>query len=254
MRTALLFSVFWALPTVLSIPVQPEISNTTALPFHFGLLVFPNFQALDVFGPMDVLNTFSNRFKTPMRLSIISKTLDSVSTQKTPRINETQNDFGQKIVPTITITDALVAKKKDGTPDDIDVLIVPGGGGTRDAMHEEIDFVKTTYPKVKYIISVCTGATILSRAGILDGKKATTNKRSWTWAISTGPKVDWVHTARWVEDGNIWTSSGISAGIDVTYAWLGHVYGEEVADYVSMSSEYKRWTNSTDDPFADIWT
>ena len=63
-----------------------------------------------------------------------------------------------------------------------------------------------------------------------------------------------MHTARWVEDGNIWSSSGISAGIDVTYAWLSRVYGEEVSNYVSMSSEYKRWTNSTDDPFAAIWS
>jgi transcriptional regulator GlxA family with amidase domain len=103
-------------------------------------------------------------------------------------------------------------------------------------------------------MSVCTGATILARSGILDGRKATTNKRSWVWATSTGPKVDWVHTARWVEDGNIWSSSGISAGIDVTYAWLGHVYGEEVANFISMSAEYERWTNSTYDPFAAIWS
>lgn len=108
--------------------------------------------------------------------------------------------------------------------------------------------------QLKYILSVCTGATILARAGILDGRKATTNKRSWDWATSNGPNVNWVHTARWVADGNIWTSSGISAGIDLTYAWLGHVYGEDVADYVAISDEYKRWTNSTDDPFAAIWS
>jgi transcriptional regulator GlxA family with amidase domain len=108
--------------------------------------------------------------------------------------------------------------------------------------------------QVKYLISVCTGATILARAGVLDGKKATSNKRSWEWVVSTGPKVDWVHTARWVVDGNIWSSSGISAGIDVTYAWLAHIYGEEVADYMSKSLEYKRWTDSTDDPFAAIWS
>ena len=72
-------------------------------------------------------------------------------------------------------------------------------------------------------------------------------------ATSTGPKVNWVHTARWVPDGNIWTSSGVSAGIDLTYAWVGHVYGEDVADYVAMTIEYKRWYNASDDPFAAIW-
>jgi transcriptional regulator GlxA family with amidase domain len=107
--------------------------------------------------------------------------------------------------------------------------------------------------QVKHVITICTGSTITARAGVLDGRKATTNKRSWAWATTTGPKVEWVRTARWVHDGNIWTSSGVAAGIDATYAWLGHVYGEDVASYMAASSEYKRTTNSTDDPFAAIW-
>ena len=65
--------------------------------------------------------------------------------------------------------------------------------------------------------------------------------------------MNWVHTARWVPDGNIWTSSGVSAGIDLTYAWIGNVYGEEVADYIAMAIEYKRWYNASDDQFAAIW-
>lgn len=108
--------------------------------------------------------------------------------------------------------------------------------------------------QVKYILSVCTGSTILARAGILDGRPATTNKRAWAWATSTGPAVDWVHAARWVEDGDIWTSSGISAGIDLTLAWMGHIYGEEVADYVAMSMEYEREMDAGNDPFAAIWS
>jgi putative intracellular protease/amidase len=60
----------------------------------------------------------------------------------------THNDFGEKIVPTTTISQATTAKKMDGSPDDIDVLIVPGGGGTREPMLEEIEFVKAMYPKV----------------------------------------------------------------------------------------------------------
>ena len=154
---------------------------------------------------------------------------------------------------------------------DIEVLIIPGGGGTRENLTEEIAFLKEVYPKVsslsqhsprvhnadarqlKYIISVCTGATILARAGILDGRKATTNKRSWPWATSTGPNVTWIPTARWVEDGNIFSSSGISAGIDVTYAWVGRVYGDEVAQYLSLSAEYDRETDSHHDPYGKVW-
>jgi hypothetical protein len=65
MRTSLLTSILGALPAVLSIPVKPEISNTTTLPLHFGLLVFPNFQALDVFGPLDVLSMSSYQLIIP---------------------------------------------------------------------------------------------------------------------------------------------------------------------------------------------
>ncbi|PSN63762.1 class I glutamine amidotransferase-like protein, partial [Corynespora cassiicola Philippines] len=311
MRYSTFASLLAALPAALAAPEQPEIQNTTALPTHFGLLLFPHFQALDAFGPMDVLNTLAMLYKNnTMHLSIISKTMDPVFTAMEPtersmKMNMTHNAFGQKVVPTHTIKDVLANGGKclegslghqahggpghvqarheghdhaapasssvpaaPGAPavpapdagmpaaDDkgaIEVLIVPGGGGTREPMTEEIEFVKQMYPKLKYIISVCTGASILARAGILDGKKATTNKRAWEWATGTGPKTEWVGAARWVEDGNIWSSSGISAGIDVTYAWIGKVYGEEVADYVAQSSEYERWTDAGNDPFAQIW-
>lgn len=62
-----------------------------------------------------------------------------------------------------------------------------------------------------------------------------------------------MHTARWVQDGKYFTSSGISAGIDVAYAFLEHVYGKGADDYVALSSEYRRWGNASDDPFAAIW-
>jgi putative intracellular protease/amidase len=136
---------------------------------------------------------------------------------------------------------------------DIDVLIIPGGGGTRANMTAEIAFVKAMYPKVKYILTVCTGATIAARAGVLDGRKATTNKRAWTWATSTGPATNWVGKARWVEDGNIWSSSGVSAGSDMAYAFVSKVYGDEVADFLAKSGEYNRVLDGSDDPFAAIW-
>ncbi|KAF2465864.1 DJ-1/PfpI family protein, partial [Lindgomyces ingoldianus] len=247
-----------SLPSTLATPVQPPITNTTTLPLNYAILVFPTFQSLDVFGPLDVLNTLSMLYNTTMHLSIISSTLDAVPTapQRTARMNMTHGDFGESIVPTTTFKEVLAANgmMKSAHPGEIDVLIVPGGGGTREPREEEIEFVRVMYPKVKHILSVCTGSTILARAGILNNRRATTNKRSWTWATSTGPNVSWVPTARWVEDGNIWSSSGISAGIDLTYAWVGHVYGEKVADFVAMSSEYKRWRNSTEDPFAQIWS
>lgn len=70
-------------------------------------------------------------------------------------------------------------------------------------------------------------------------------------AITQGPKVDWVLKARWVTDGNIWTSSGISAGIDMMYAFVAEVYGGEVAQDLANASEYRRNTDPNDDPFVE---
>lgn len=66
-----------------------------------------------------------------------------------------------------------------------------------------------------FLLTVCTGAALAARAGLLDGKRATTNKMSWAWATSQGTPgaTDWQKKARWVEDGHIWTSAGVTAGM-----------------------------------------
>jgi putative intracellular protease/amidase len=283
MRYSSLLPALAALHSTLARPTQPEISNTTTLPTHFGLVVFPHYQALDIFGPMDLLNTLFMAYRNSTvvpQFSVLSKTMDPVTSAMTA------GGFGQEIMPTTTFSDYLVScddhmdlnttdlrkkKRSDDDISDIDVLIVPGGGGTRRNLTEEINFIKATYPNVrnppycflltpplttpqlKYILSVCTGATLLSRAGILDGRRATTNKAAWTWATSTGPNVDWVPTARWVEDGNIISTSGVSAGIDGTYAFVSRVYGEAVAHFLSLQLEYNREMDAHHDPFGKVW-
>ncbi|USP80953.1 uncharacterized protein yc1106_08227 [Curvularia clavata] len=249
-----------------SSPTQPPITNTTILPAHYGLVLFSHYQALDIFGPMDILNTIfmtSNATTTPA-LSVLSRNMDPVTSAMMP------GGFGQEIVPTTTFKQYLCeypldnnaiqrgcnATTTDGRTANkppIDVLIIPGGGGTRRDVSEEIAFVAATYPNLKYIISICTGATLLSRAGVLSGRRATTNKRSWAFATSHGQNITWVPTARWVEDGNVFTSSGVSAGIDAMYAFVSRVYGEEMATFTSLSLEYNRVVRWDDDPFAAVW-
>jgi len=88
----------------------------------------------------------------------------------------------------------------------MDILIIPGGIGTRapsPRLDETIKFVRDVYPKLGYLMTVCTGSGIAARAGVLDGKRATTNKLSWAQTIAHGPKVKWVAEARWIKDGNI---------------------------------------------------
>jgi transcriptional regulator GlxA family with amidase domain len=67
------------------------------------------------------------------------------------------------------------------------------------------------------------------------------------------PQVNWVAQARWVVDGNIWTSSGISAGMDLAFAWIAEAFGEDVAQYTADRSEYSRNTDAGDDRYAERW-
>jgi putative intracellular protease/amidase len=103
----------------------------------------------------------------------------------------------------------------------LDVLLVPGGSvpslqpwGAGDNSMEE--FVAGRYPELKYLLSVCTGSVELALAGMLDGRRATTNKWLWSAATQYGKNVTWVPSARWVVDGNVWTASGVAAGQYIT--------------------------------------
>jgi transcriptional regulator GlxA family with amidase domain len=185
-------------------------STRSALPVHYGLLIFPGFQALDVFGPIDLLNLLSHTEHT--NLSIIASTLEPVSTQVHGENNKAGSIFAQAIVPTHTLANP---------PEQLDVLLVPGGFGVDGPRADEIAFIKAVYPRLQYLISVCNGSVLLARAGVLDGRRATTNKWLWTACTSTSAKVDWIPVARWVVDGNIWTASGVSAGIDCMAAFIG---------------------------------
>jgi putative intracellular protease/amidase len=156
MLTSNIFPFMWALSPVLAIPQQPPFTNTSSLPQHYGLVIFPGFQALDVFGPLDLFNTLNALYNLTNHLSIISTTLEPVSTtpKRTPTMNMSHGDFGEAIVPTNTFERIL---KQGGAADakkgDIDVLIIPGGGGTREPMTEEIAFVKAIYPKVNSLMA-----------------------------------------------------------------------------------------------------
>ncbi|KAK7032423.1 hypothetical protein VNI00_013171 [Paramarasmius palmivorus] len=222
---------------------QGNVTNGT-LPVDYGVLLFPAFQALDVFGPMDALNILSWNYS--INLHLISDSLDPVTT-KSEAMNVPNSNFSESVVPTHTF---------DNPPPKIDVLFVPGGVGTRapaPALDRHIAFIKETYPSLQYLISVCTGSWLLAKAGVLDGKNATSNKRAWAGREGLGNGTQWIAHARWIVDGNIWTTSGVSAGMDGTLAWMAEVYGEDAALDVANGMEYERHTNGSWDPFADLY-
>ena len=100
------------------------------------------------------------------------------------------------------------------------------------------------------MVTICTGASIAAWAGILNGRNATTNKIRFHNIAAERPQVNWIRKARWVVDGNIWTSSGIAAGIDTILAFIEAMYGRESAVRTATIMEYEWHEDSTDDPFA----
>ncbi|KZL86956.1 dj-1 family protein [Colletotrichum incanum] len=216
-------------------------TNATSPPVNFGTIVFRAMDMLDIFGPLDALQLVAHN--RHLNLHLIAATLDPVTTApQAAGMNTYNSSFWPTIQPTATFADDL----------DLDVLIVPGGPGIRAAGLEPIvEYVKRYYPKVKYLITICTGTSLAARAGVLDGKRATTNKAAWKLITGMGPNAKWVSPARYVADGNVWSSSGVTSGLDLIIAFIKEVYGEELATKVSRIMEYV--PNAADwDPFAEV--
>jgi len=135
-----------------------------------------------------------------------------------------------------------------------DMLLMPGGIGTREEVENKamLDWVRERTPAAEYVTAVCTGSAILAKAGVLDGKRATSNKMALSWVMEQGPHVEWVKQARWVEDGKFWTSSGVTAGMDMALALIERIYGAEIAKNLGVGTEYERHTDPNWDPFAKI--
>ena len=190
-------------------------------------LVFPGFETLDYFGPMEMLGGLGNETE----IITVAKGRDPV-----PSVH------GQRIV-----IDKTIAEKND-----YDLLFIPGGDS---ALNEAKDadlmqWIRETSANAERVMAVCTGTVLLGMTGVLDGRRATTNKLDFTQTVPLAPRVDWVKEARWVEDGKFFTSSGVSAGMDMALAVMADLFGMALADRVALGCEYEWHKDSTRDPFA----
>jgi putative intracellular protease/amidase len=132
------------------------------------------------------------------------------------------------------------------------VLLIPGGPGTRSLVDDAvfIEMILAQSLAASHVLTVCTGSALLARTGLLDGRQATTNKRAWDWAVSNGPCVKWRRLARWVVDGCFYTSSGVSAGMDMALGFIADAYGQGVAQEAASAIEYRWSPDPGDDPFS----
>jgi len=122
----------------------------------------------------------------------------------------------------------------------LDILVVPGGWGTRREMNNDamLSFVVSRAAEVQTLASVCTGALILGNAGLLDGLRATTHWRSLGLMQELFPRVTVDSDSRVVEQGKLVTSAGVSAGIDMALHVVGRYCGEAVARSTARHMEY----------------
>jgi transcriptional regulator GlxA family with amidase domain len=133
-----------------------------------------------------------------------------------------------------------------------DILLVPGGFGTRAAVNDEafLGRLAAASGRASITTTVCTGSALLARTGLMDGRPATSNKIAWDWVLKQGPRVLWQRRARWVDDDDLVTSSGVSAGIDMTLALIARLHGRDMAVSAARNMEYIWQENPADDPFA----
>ncbi len=184
---------------------------------NFGFLIFPGLEELDLAGPWEMISLWSKIAGGPENRLMIAENPSPVICERGMSINP-HTDFSN--CPPL------------------DYLLIPGGEGTKRAVDNPslVQFVAAQAKNCKAVLSVCTGTFVLHRAGLLSNKRATTHWASLEKLRALGD-VDVVED-RIVRDGNIWTSAGISAGIDMALAFIEYSADEKTASKVQLASEY----------------
>ena len=193
-----------------------------------GVVLYEGFELLDVFGPLEMF-----AYAEQIEIVMIAEEAGSIVSGQGPS--------------------AVAEYGFDDAPK-LDILLVPGGAGTFREMNNEVmlSWLRERSEQAEITTSVCSGSAILAKAGILDGRRATSNKQFFDLAASEGKEVDWVWEARWVDDGDIVTSSGVSAGMDMALHIIKRLFGQETADAISIGTEYEWQRDSTHDPFSKL--
>lgn len=194
-----------------------------------SIVLFDGFELLDVFGPVELLSVLPDEFD----VEFLGPTTRPVASSQGVTVNAGR-----------TYNDAPAA----------DIMLVPGGIGTRKSVSDTdfLDWMRTYATQCQLVTSVCTGSAVLAAAGLLDGYRATSNKAAFRWVQEQGSTVDWLPRARWVQDRDRWTSSGVAAGMDMTAALIGSLCGPETAQGAADLIELEIQTDPTHDRFADL--
>lgn len=188
-----------------------------------AILLFDNVEVLDFAGPFEVFSVTSEELK-------------------------------QKVFEVFTVAEKPVVQARGGLSINVtytlescpqpDILIVPGGIGTRPLLKNEavLNWIKEKYTHCEHLLSVCTGAMLLGKIGLLDGLPSTTHHATFDEYQTIAPNTLIVKDKRFVDNGKIVTSGGISAGIDMSLYMVEKLLGRDAVEKTVKEMEYLYWT------------
>lgn len=199
--------------------------NQKKLPLTVGILIFDQVEVLDVTGPFEVFSVTrlneEHRWEesSPFKVLLVSETMDQVLAIG-----------GLRLTPDVST---------DNCPD-LDLLIVPGGWGSRKEVKNDtlLKWIADRAAKTTLTASVCTGSSLLGKAGLLDGHEATTHWRAFDFLREVAPKVKIREDVRFTLVEPIFTSAGVSAGIDLALRIVSYFFGIEIAQGTARQMEY----------------
>lgn len=190
--------------------------------WRVGILLFNEVEVLDFAGPFEVFSvtTIPGQMEKPFAVYVISQDAAMISARN-----------GLQVKPGYSFNNAPP----------LDILIVPGGYGAEQIeIHNEllIQWIREQASKVKILASVCTGAFLLAKAGLLDGRKATTHWMDIDSLQEQYPQISLQRGVKYVDGGSLITAAGISAGLDMSFHLVERLLGEAVARATAKRMEY----------------
>ncbi|KAL4962176.1 class I glutamine amidotransferase-like protein [Aspergillus stella-maris] len=209
-------------------------------PINIGCLLF-NYQALDVIGPCDLLNSASKRlmkgvsFYTPIPESTIQAAPDFTF----HHIAENANEPVHLLTSALTLV-STVSVHDTNFLDNLDILLVGGDSPARSNIPDSYKTLIARHISAgKLLFATCTGSAIVASSGALDGRKATVNNLEYNWVRTRYPAVHWTKEQKWVVDGNIWTAGGAIAGMDMVAFWIQQEFGFDVMEMASRQLDFE---------------
>ncbi|MFQ5695654.1 MAG: DJ-1/PfpI family protein [Terriglobia bacterium] len=194
-----------------------------------GILLFDDVEVLDFAGPFEVFS------RTRLKPGVESRRSDDSAPFRVFTVAKTKSTVaatgGLRVLPDYGFADAPP----------IDLLVVPGGFGTRAMLEdaETLAWVRRAADGARKVTSVCTGALVLAKTGLLQGRRATTHWGAYDLLASVDPSLRVQRDRRVVDDGII-TAGGVASGIDMAFYVVERLFGKEVADETARYIEYPR--------------